>query len=475
MSEAAAEIVDPILRDIRRAIISLELGFAMARGILEDGIIKAGAWDFAAINHLDLQQWIGQNLQGLPGDHSHTLESAPLRGIYDLVFGYIDGDSSRCALEAGTSLSFMLKIVFEFKGAIYWHMMAGMGDVLLAPLYLTLRQRGVRFEFFHAARRLHISEDGASIGAVEIGRQVKTRGDYDPLFDVKGLPCYPSEPLYERLEITEAEAAELRALQKDFNGLESPWTTWQDSEILRLEAGRDYDRVILGISIAALPRLCPELENIPRWKALFDNVKVTATQSAQLWLKPSLEQCGWNRGACVLDAYAQPLNSWMDESHLIAREDWPQNATPGSIAYFTGALPYQSTPPPYDQHSYAKEQHDIARQTFSDWLGAYTKGLFPCAVVPGTDGLDYDVLIDPQEGSGAARFEAQYWRANVNPSDHYVLSVPGSSQYRLAPGASGLDNLILTGDWTLNGMNAGSVEAAAQSGVLAAHALLQTL
>jgi uncharacterized protein with NAD-binding domain and iron-sulfur cluster len=354
-------------------------------------------------------------------------------------------------------------------------MMAGMGDVVMAPLYLTLKQRGVRFEFFFATRRLHISDDGTSIGAVEVGRQVNTRGEYDPLFDVKGLPCYPSEPLYERLDITAAEEAELRALQKDFNGLESPWTTWKDREAVRLEAGRDYDYLILGISIAALPRLCPELENIPRWKALFDNVKATATQSAQMWLTPTLEQCGWNRGACVLDAYANPLNSWMDESHLISREDWPQNATPGNIAYFTGPLPYQSSPPPYHQHDYAREQHDLARQTFLCWLQKNTKGLFPDAVAPGTSGLDFDLLVDPQGGSGPERFDAQYWRANVNPSDHYVLSVPGSSQYRLAPNESGFKNLILTGDWTRNGMNAGSVEAAAESGVLAAHALLQTI
>jgi uncharacterized protein with NAD-binding domain and iron-sulfur cluster len=63
----------------------------------------------------------------------------------------------------------------------------------------------------------------------------------------------------------------------------------------------------------------------------------------------------------------------------------------------------------------------------------------------------------------------------VNPSDHYVLSVPGSSQYRLAAGNSGFSNLILAGDWTRNGMNAGSVEAAATSGILAAEALLETI
>lgn len=473
--EVEAHLLDPILCDIRRAVISLELGYAMARGILLDGVLKSGDWDFEAINHLDLRDWIGRNLEGLPGDHTHTTDSAAVRGIYDLVFAYADGVAGRFALEAGTALSFMLRIVFEYKGAIYWHMMAGMGDVVMAPLHQVLKARGVGFEFFHAVKRLHLAPDGASVESIEIGQQVRTRGEYDPLIEVQGLPCYPSEPVYERLELAPGEEQELRGMQKKFNGLESPWTPWPDREVLRLEAGRDFDRVILGISIGALKRLCPELEELPRWKNLFDNIQTTATQSAQMWMKPSLTECGWERGPCVMDAYAQPFNSWMDESHLIGRENWPQNSVPGSIAYFTGPLPNQSQPPPYEEHGYAEEQHEVARQNFQHWLGLNTRALFPNACAPEGHGLDFDVLIDPQGGHGEARLEAQYWRANVNPSDHYVLSVPGSSRHRLAPGDSGLDNVILTGDWTRNGMNAGSVEAAAVSGVLAAQALLKTI
>ena len=40
-------------------------------------------------------------------------------------------------------------VLFEYKGAIFWKMTAGMGDVVMAPLYQALRKRGVKFEFFH--------------------------------------------------------------------------------------------------------------------------------------------------------------------------------------------------------------------------------------------------------------------------------------------------------------------------------------
>ena len=44
--------------------------------------------------------------------------------------------------------------------------------------------------------------------------------------------------------------------------------------------------------------------------------------------------------------------------------------------------------------------------------------------------------------------------------------------YRLRPDESGYENLVLAGDWTDCGMNAGCIEAAVMSGLEAANALL---
>jgi hypothetical protein len=63
----------------------------------------------------------------------------------------------------------------------------------------------------------------------------------------------------------------------------------------------------------------------------------------------------------------------------------------------------------------------------------------------------------PRGESDERRFSSQYWRANVNPTDRYVLALPGS--------------LTIAGDWTDCGFNEGCVEAAVMSGRLAAHAL----
>ena len=64
-----------------------------------------------------------------------------------------------------------------------------------------------------------------------------------------------------------------------------------------------------------------------------------------------------------------------------------------------------------------------------------------------------------------------YFRANVDPSDRYVQSLPGSGAHRLRVDQSGVTNLVLAGDWTNCGLNAGCVEAAVMSGIEAANVI----
>jgi hypothetical protein len=84
--------------------------------------------------------------------------------------------------------------------------------------------------------------------------------------------------------------------------------------------------------------------------------------------------------------------------------------------------------------------------------------------------------VDPATGAYDERMQvATYVRGNFQPSDRYVLSVPGSVRYRLDPGNTGYRNLVIAGDWTRCVINAGCVEAATISGMLAAEAILQRL
>jgi hypothetical protein len=80
-------------------------------------------------------------------------------------------------------------------------------------------------------------------------------------------------------------------------------------------------------------------------------------------------------------------------------------------------------------------------------------------------------LVDPLGADGPGRMDRQYWRANVDPSERYVLSVAGSSAQRLATDGSGLPNLFLAGDWLRTGLDSGCVEAAVMGGMQAARAI----
>ena len=70
-----------------------------------------------------------------------------------------------------------------------------------------------------------------------------------------------------------------------------------------------------------------------------------------------------------------------------------------------------------------------------------------------------------------ARFDAQFWGANIDPSERYVLSAAGSTRHRLAAGDSQFANLVLAGDWVYNGFPVGCVESATLGGLQAARAI----
>jgi len=105
------------------------------------------------------------------------------------------------------------------------------------------------------------------------------------------------------------------------------------------------------------------------------------------------------------------------------------------------------------------------------FLRRWGSHLWPACVDPTTGEFRWELLAGSGDAASAARFDAQFWRANVDPSERYVLSLPGTGRHRIKPGDTGFDNLVIAGDWTDCGLNAGCVEGAVMSGRLAAHAV----
>jgi hypothetical protein len=155
--------------------------------------------------------------------------------------------------------------------------------------------------------------------------------------------------------------------------------------------------------------------------------------------------------------------------HLLALEDWAE--PPQALAYFCSALP-DLAHVDFADPAYPARQREIVRANAVRFLTRDLRHLWPRAV-NAAGGIRWDLLAGAANGAppDAERFTSQFWTANVNPSDRYTLSLPGSSAYRISPLDPTYDNLTVCGDWTDCGFNSGCVEAAVMSGRLAAHAI----
>ncbi len=424
-----------------------------------------------SIDHYECREWLRLN-----GASERAVRSPFVVGLYDLALAYEDGDSSKPALAAGQAIRGSLRMFFGYRGSLFWRLRAGMGDVVFAPLYELLRRRGVRFQFFHKLTNVQIPSgppiqpgDRCHVEALDFDVQADILEDleYSPLIRVGDRPCWPSQPDLDQL----VGGDRLRLEPRDF---ESHWDRSFTSR-RRLEVKRDFDAVVLGVSIGAVPHVCPQiLARDRRWATMVEKVKTTATQAFQIWLQEDLSQLGWQGPPYIVSAFDKPFDTWCDMAHVIPEEAW---ATPPATAiYFCGVLRDPPVPPADADSAYPFRRTDEVREKAIAFLRNSGAVLWPRAY--GASGeFRWDLLADPAAPEGAdglqgeRRFLSQYWRANVNPSDRYVLALPGSLQHRISPLDSTYDNLTIAGDWTDCGFNEGCTEAAVISGRLAAHAL----
>jgi uncharacterized protein with NAD-binding domain and iron-sulfur cluster len=440
---------------LRRLWCLLDLGLTVVIGALADGVLHAPEGWFS-LDDLDLGAWLEKH-----GASAVLRDGALVRSLYNLAF------TAPGNLAAGAMTHAALRMVLDYKGGIFQKMQAGMGDVVFAPLYQVLARRGVKFEFFHRVDDLRVSPDGARIEAVEMSRQVRVKGaTYAPLRDVGGLPCWPSEPLYEALEDGES-------LRASGQNLESWWTTWPIAERLQLKAGRDFDTVLLGISIGAFPFVCKDLiARNERFKAMVDHVKTTQTQAVQLWFEGDLASLGWQLGPPVLDGFAAPFDTWADMSHLLPLEQWPAEGAPRNVAYLCSRLEDDEEVPPQADAGYPARQKERVKANALGWLNEHAHGLWPEAARAHREGgFAWGKLVDPEHRRGVERLAGQYWQATYCPSERFVLAAPGSTKHRLRAGESGFENLVMAGDWVRTGMNVGCVEGATMGGMQAARVI----
>ncbi len=448
----------------RRLWIAMDFALSNLRGMIKDGVVTEG---FDVINHVDYRDWIKQHLAS-----EITLHSAPVQAIYGLVFG----GYQYYTFEAGTALRGALRMALTYRGAVYYRMQAGMGDTIFGPMYEVLKKRGVKFEFFHKVLNLELNTETKTIDSIRIGVQATLKEgieEYNPLFPVRNLPCWPSTPLYEQLE--QGEELETQGIN-----LESYWSPWKNVKEKTLVRGEDYDIIVQGISIGALPVIAKELvEANDDWKKMVKRVTATETQAFQLWFLPDLSGLGWPywmEQTPLSGTYREPFDTWADMSDLIIRESWPNDSYPNNIAYVCGPVERKG---PFDwdfsDHSVPAKAYEKVKQRTLEHLRTLSHHLWP-HTSPEDDPakFNWDLLVDPAGHTGQARFDQQFFRVNIDPSELYVLSEANSSIHRLKTDQNGFKDIYITGDWIDNGFNAGCVEASVMAGKQTARAILGT-
>jgi uncharacterized protein with NAD-binding domain and iron-sulfur cluster len=430
-------------------------------GFLADDLLTRG---LDSINDRNFKDWVQQH-----GGSPELLDSCLIQAAYDSSFALFK-KADNPDFEAGTVLRGAMRMFLMFKGSVVYRFAAGTGDTVFAPLYQVLKRRGVRFEFFHEVTELVTPPSGPmEVTEVKLNRQVDLNvAEYDPLVMVQGLPCWPSTPRYDQL----VQGAALRA---SGDNLESHWTPWVPVGQRTLKKGVDFDDVICGLSFEPLKLIAPTLaaRHAPLQQML-DKLQTTRTQAFQLWTLPDLAGLGWTLGSVLLSTFGEPLDTWGDLSLVLGSENWPASQRPKCVGYFCGAMTEgDNSIPPKSHHAFAQQQADQAKADALDFIQNKLWALWPAFFdnSGGTHKPRWDLLADVSGSVGPARFDQQFWRANADPSERYVLSLTNTSRYRLRSDRTGFSNLYLVGDYTSCGINAGSMEAAIISGLQASRAL----
>lgn len=477
---------DESARDrLRRLALLLDFFSAIIRGVVADRIMARG---FAGIDRYDHVDWLRKH-----GAAEETINSPLTSSTPNITYQYPEGDSLRPPVMAAGAWLHWSMMTFTYMGRFIELFEAGSGETLIAPLYDALVKRGVKFAFFHRVKEMRVADGEMAVDEIDIDVQATVKKgalDYQPYITVKNpglkrpLECWPDRPLYDQLE----EGAALAACGAD---LESFWCDWAPVGRKTLRRGRDFDDVILGISIGALPFITADLAQRHRpWKKMLAERRTVVTQAMQIWMNETPWALGWAGYTNSYDDYmlsanfmTQP-NGQGDFTKYIEYEEWPEDHRPKALMLLCGTLPFYHEIDGTEGAEFPlriKAQVKAQSIQFLQTTGGF---MLPGATVAGRQGygdpfaFDFDLLhpVKPETATtrkrGAQRFDDQYWRVNLSPSEHYVSTPPGSTKYRLPAHDTGFANLSIAGDWTENGLNVGSMEGSVRSGILAAEAVM---
>jgi uncharacterized protein with NAD-binding domain and iron-sulfur cluster len=440
--------------DIRTKTEIIDIILAIAVGLFRDRVLFDDR-GLDAINETDYRDWLRQH-----GASKSAIESRFLTGIYDFVFAYQDGNKKTPGLAAGVALRGALRMFLTYRGSMFWRVRSGMGDTVFAPLYKVLMEperlatggegqpqpaSPVHFHFLHELQQVGFKAgpDGAKYVSSLHFRKMGSKTLQDALNGnaLDEFGCWPSGIGENVDEIAEVDV----------------WNVGEKFDGVILATGIDDFKLICKAAISGRRQFLPR-----HWKRMCDEVKTVSTQSAQVWLSKDTLELGWYRGAGVVTALGNSFDTWADMTHTLPSEQAWRDRRGGthelddarSVAYFCSPLSETEITRSRNRrdaldHSVARDLEQLLKQGMKPyWPNAYETGQNAKSIVMST-----------------------HVQANFTGSDRYTLSLPGTVRYRISPLDGSVANMTIAGDWTACGFDAGCVESAVMSGMLAAFAI----
>ena len=289
-------------------------------------------------------------------------------------------------MAAGTAVHDLLRIFFTYREAFAWKMQAGMGDTVFTPFYEVLKKRGVRFEFFHRVSKLGLSPDRSTVDTIDVIPQVRLMGgELRPARRGQGPRCPGrASPAGTR----SWTATKLRdARRRTSSGIPIRSATSPRP----CEQGEDFDLVVLGISVAALPAICEELiadADNPGFRTHDRELAHGDDPGLPALAEPpaAASSAGRSSDDSIMTAYVEPLDTYADMSHLIPREAWPAGENVENIAYFCGVHRGPAGRHPGDAPT------TRARANAIDYLRRDARGIWPKSMNRDGTGFDWNLL-----------------------------------------------------------------------------------
>ena len=303
--------VRPAKHEDRLLSETTDVAAAFFSGIVEDVII--GRVSTVELDELDFRDWLIAN-----GADIGSVNQSPLvRALYDMMFQYCDGQVGRPSYGAGTAAQVLLRLLGTYKGEAVWKANAGLGEVLISPLYEVLKARGVRFEFFHKLEKIELTEDGEAVARLHFSLQAHHGGqDFKPTFISKQVTCWPDKP-----RASAAAEGDFPTVV-DFANPAGARQACTPSPSIK---ARTSPRVILAIPLGAFKPFrgergpCDELIRASaRFRAMTENIGLVPSLSAQIWTAKTLSEPGCEGENPAVVSGPQPLQIWADMSQVVA-------------------------------------------------------------------------------------------------------------------------------------------------------------